>query len=714
MEKQTTFGEVTALRDAVTEHMEQYARQLEGMELQNEANSVREKIEDFRKGLFSVLFTGGFSAGKSTALNALMGNAKMHTSSQPDTPIITKIANGRDDGTVQIFYRDSSREPLTISSEQFYNSYRVDAVNPEKYQEVDFAVFRIPLANPAVQFVDSPGMQNSDVEDRIAGEFSAKADAIIYVANAVKPFEADERKYILQHYVGKHPQNVFFVINWFNMVNSSEEEFTENIHKVLDEVFTDEEDRFDAELYEKRVFYVDAYQSECARCHMPYIVKKGMKRVEETPDDSYTGIPEFETEMNAFLSSSNKDRECYRKFLYGEMASMFVKAEQARDERLEMLQKGTDALLKEKAQSETELKELRQTVRRIQNAIRTATQQILLSVNSSYIAYVNAVEADWTEYFSENEVRFNLWDMAKIAAMQGKNAVVDLFHSGEVPDAEALVRNKQFQELSAPIIDGVTRYLESKQAVMEAELGMAITSAAKTLTSELDDLTDDLSNYGTVISQQELVNILTKELNIDTDKYSVKANLGQLVIALIFTNPENAVEALTGDMKWGDFIKDIVVTQIVEVLIATIVSALFGPIVLLYLLGRACLALLKIGKQGKNNAARLLDHMKENVIGEMRSEKSVSSARNRVEIMLREGMNKVNDVAKKWVESAEQTQKQIDSLIERINEGETDQEAYQKEMTARITRLEGLFEDLYRALNGSSVDAAGIRKYAGK
>ena len=84
------------------------------------------------------------------------------------------------------------------------------------------------------------------------------------------------------------------------------------------------------------------------------------------------------------------------------------------------------------------------------------------------------------------------------------------------------------------------------------------------------------------------------------------------------------------------------------------------------------------------------------------------------EAMLREGMNKVNDVAKKWVESAEQTQKQIDSLIERIGEGETDQEAYQKEMTARITKLEELFEDLYRELNGSSVDAAGIRKYAGK
>lgn len=714
MVKQASFDGVTALRDAICGYMEKYAQELEAMELQNEAESVRGKIDDYQKGLFSVLFTGGFSAGKSTTLNALIRSDKMHTSSNPETPIITKLVNGIDDGNVQIFFRDSTLPPLTVTANAFYTGYRVDTSNPDKYKEVDFAVIRIPMANPAVQFVDSPGLQNSDVEDRIAGEFSNKADAIVFMVNAVKPFEAEERKYILEHYVGRHLRNVFFVINWYNTVTNGEEEFKQRVHNILDDVFTDENGRLDQELFDRRVFYVDAYQSECSRCHKPYIVKKGMKRVEETPDDTYTGIPEFETAMNTFLSSSDKDRDGYRKYLYSEMAVMFVNAENNRNEQLEKLQMGLNELIEQKAKSEKELKELKRTVDRIQSVVKTTSQQILLSVKTSYIAFVNSVEADWSSYFSENKVRFGLWDMTKIAAYQGKNAIVDLFKRNGITDEEALARDKKFQELSKPIIDGVTQYLDSKRSVLSDNIGIGVSDASKKLAQEINDLADDLGEYGTVISKDELMQILMQSMDLNVGKFRGKANLGQLIIALLFTNPDNAVEALSGTMNWGAFLKDVLVTQIVEVIMSSVVYLIFGPVSLLYFLARAVLTVLKINKSGQKSADALLDKMKENVVKEMRSEKTIASAVNNVEIKLRKGLNKISEVTKHWVASAEQKQTQINRLIQKIKAGETNFEKLKQQFNSRISKMEEFYSAMYHELNGGSIDAAGIRNYAGK
>ena len=99
-------NQVEKLRADVTGCMGRYEEQLRqaGMELQ--ADQIGQKIREFREGLFQVLFTGVFTAGKSTTLNALMHQKLLFVSINPATPVITRIVNGEDSEEAIVTFRD--------------------------------------------------------------------------------------------------------------------------------------------------------------------------------------------------------------------------------------------------------------------------------------------------------------------------------------------------------------------------------------------------------------------------------------------------------------------------------------------------------------------------------------------------------------------------------------------------------------------------------
>ena len=59
-----------------------------------------QQMAKLQEGVFQVLFTGGFSAGKSTLLNALMRKDVLRMSINAETAIITKIVFEKDEKIV--------------------------------------------------------------------------------------------------------------------------------------------------------------------------------------------------------------------------------------------------------------------------------------------------------------------------------------------------------------------------------------------------------------------------------------------------------------------------------------------------------------------------------------------------------------------------------------------------------------------------------------
>lgn len=251
----------------------------------------------------TVMFIGLLSAGKSTLINALLRRKLLKTSIRPETAVLTKIVNGKSNDSVTVTFRDPERPDATIPYEEYKEKFRLDGWHD--FNEISYVTVTAETQNKAVTFIDSPsnGIAYTIDEDIIS--LARKADVVVMVLAAVKLGSDMEREYIQKLFAGRGLHNVFFAVNWYNVLRPEDtEKFSEHLKDVIGCVFTDAGGNFNEELYKQRVFPIDAYTSECARTGSPKAEKKGVRFVETPVDpekDAYTGVPELEQALNQYL-----------------------------------------------------------------------------------------------------------------------------------------------------------------------------------------------------------------------------------------------------------------------------------------------------------------------------------------------------------------------------------------------------------------------------
>lgn len=156
--------------------------------------------ERTRDGTFHVVLLGCFSSGKSTLLNALLGQPVMPVKVNPCTAVLTEV-RWADAPNVTIQYTDGRHEDLDVST--FIARFQLqtdDADDPtfSPFADVDRAIvgWPLPLLNNGVVLLDTPGLD--DDPSRTARTLTAlpSADAVLMVLNATRFLTALERSTI--------------------------------------------------------------------------------------------------------------------------------------------------------------------------------------------------------------------------------------------------------------------------------------------------------------------------------------------------------------------------------------------------------------------------------------------------------------------------------------------------------------------------------------
>ena len=266
---------------------------------------INKKIEKTPQKNLTVMFTGSFSNGKSTLINALLRRQLLKTSIIPETAVVTKIVNGKSDDLVTVTFRDSERADITIPYEVYKKEFRMDEWRFYKFKEISYVTVTAETQNKAVTFIDSPADAIAYTLDEDIISLTRKADVVVMVLGATRLGSAGEKDYIQKCFAGRGLDNVFFVVNRYNALKSEDvEEFSKHLKDLIGCAFTDADGNFNQELYDRRVFPIDAYTSECARTGSPKLEMKELKVV-ETPvapeEDAYTGVPELEQALNQYL-----------------------------------------------------------------------------------------------------------------------------------------------------------------------------------------------------------------------------------------------------------------------------------------------------------------------------------------------------------------------------------------------------------------------------
>jgi predicted GTPase len=183
------------------------AREFSSERVAEEAASLSDRL---REGRFYVACIGQFKRGKSTLLNALIGDSVLPTGVVPITTVPTIIRYGKVRRARVRFQGDTWRE---LAPEELVQ-YVSEEHNPENAKGVAGVEVFVPSALLAdgMCFVDTPGLGSIFAGNTAATQaFVPHIDAAIVVVGADPPIAGEELALVQE--VGKQVQHLLVVLN---------------------------------------------------------------------------------------------------------------------------------------------------------------------------------------------------------------------------------------------------------------------------------------------------------------------------------------------------------------------------------------------------------------------------------------------------------------------------------------------------------------------
>ena len=576
-----------------------------GLQMTVEQEALEKQIDKLEQGIFQVLFTGGFSAGKSTLLNALMRKKVLRMAITAETAVITKIVFGQDEKVIVYEKTTDSQTGQKLSREmsveEFFEDFRISQDAPDKFNNIDYVVLQQPgegIGGSLVQLVDSPGTENSVEDTMTARQFAENASAIVYMINSAMPFMLEDKEYIASHYAGRHMRNIFFVCNRFDALDEqSKEDLRKSVRQQLKDVFTDRSGRFDEELFNSRVFYTDAYHSLCARVGEQVQTPFGTMPC----DDSVTGVPEFESDLSNYLTADDRDKEAFRGYM-SQLASKYVGAMDKIEEILASYRKGADQLIAERNEFESKRGRLEMIITQIEESCRNCVAGILSSAKSEYTSCMNRINTGWDAHFSRVSVPFGLKEMA-VLTMNKKN------------DAKV-------KEVTKPFADAVQAYVKNEFDQMGNNLRANIDAYLNTLEKQLAIQQEQMESLNLPISIEDLRQALLGGTmgHGDQDFNSgdmTRGNLFQIILGIIGLDPEIILGGLNGRTSNSKAILDFIVKNFLEYIAVYVVAWPIGAGIMAY---RVISMVRGVKEHKKSRAADILLGMRTETVAALQAE----------------------------------------------------------------------------------------------
>ncbi|MEO0867681.1 MAG: dynamin family protein [Cyanobacteria bacterium J06642_11] len=383
------------------------AQQSGELGLSQTIDDIESASKNLRRGVFRLLVLGDMKRGKSTFLNALIGENLLPSDVNPCTALLTVLRYGPEK-KVTVHFVDG-RQAESVDFTEFKQRYTIDPAEAKQLEEnkqlafpdISHAVVEYPLAllEKGVEIVDSPGLNDTEARNELSLGYINNCHAILFVLRATQPCTLAERRY-LENYIKGRGLSVFFLINAWDQVKESlldpddVEELASaesRLHQVFQAQLSDYCTIDGQDWYEERVFAVSARNALRQRIKNPQTTLEG------------TGFPPFITALNRFLTQERAVAEFRQARTLGRQAqSRFT---EAIERRLPLLNQDVDELKQRIASVEPEFNQLADIREQFRGDIRSMRDRKSQAVANSFRTYVlgleNTFEADFLRYQPE-------------------------------------------------------------------------------------------------------------------------------------------------------------------------------------------------------------------------------------------------------------------------------------------------------------------------
>ena len=206
-----------------------------------------ESLDDWNKTVtqrraepFSLLILGEFKRGKSSVINAVLGQYAAPVNAEPETFTINSIEYGKEPA-IKAVLTDGIKVDLTMKDSL------IETLRRKNLKEMTAGFIssleRIEVTNNSeflkdIRIIDTPGLSDLDMFDTQIKEYLNHADAVIYVASALSPL-SDSEKLFLEDYI--NPQNFSKLFVLVNMIDAMEtvddaEKVVQRIRELCDDI----------------------------------------------------------------------------------------------------------------------------------------------------------------------------------------------------------------------------------------------------------------------------------------------------------------------------------------------------------------------------------------------------------------------------------------------------------------------------------------------
>lgn len=199
--------------------------------LEDEVRSLSQKVKSQK---FRLAIVGEFSQGKSTFLNALLGEELQPVRAIPCSGTLTVLKYGKEKRVV-CHYKDGTQAVIPFDQYQQQASIPEEAaLGNREFELAESNIAEIVLEHPGlelcrhhVEIVDSPGLNEHPDRTAVTERLLQDTDAAIFLANAQRPMTQGERdllqslKHRLQTEDPNAPaNNLFVLINFMDLLRS--------------------------------------------------------------------------------------------------------------------------------------------------------------------------------------------------------------------------------------------------------------------------------------------------------------------------------------------------------------------------------------------------------------------------------------------------------------------------------------------------------------
>jgi GTP-binding protein EngB required for normal cell division len=177
---------------------------------------LRQKLQDLS---FNLVIAGQFKRGKSSVLNALLGEEVLPVGVIPLTSVVTVIRSGSVKSAF-VEFNTGTEQPIPLED---LGSYVTERGNPHNALAVRQVVIEhpSPWLTAGVRLIDTPGIgsvyeHNTDV----AQQYLPNADAVLFTASVDQPLSRAELDFLvgIRHYADK----IFCILNKVDYLSAAE------------------------------------------------------------------------------------------------------------------------------------------------------------------------------------------------------------------------------------------------------------------------------------------------------------------------------------------------------------------------------------------------------------------------------------------------------------------------------------------------------------